>query len=148
MVSDRAQSLTTYKSKESSIMKKRTIIIFIVITALSLIGTGFMMQDSNKSDSKKSDKDSTTVSETEPNTVVIENFKFSTPNLNIQKGTTVTWKNLDTAKHDINFVDSGLTDSNLLEQNGTYSYKFDVEGEYSYSCTPHPFMKATITVTK
>lgn len=129
-------------------MKKSTVIIIIVIITLFLIGAGFMMQNSEKSDSKRSDESSSTESQVEPNTVLIENFKFSTPNLSIKKGTTVTWKNKDTAKHDINFADSELADSELLEQNKTYSYTFDTVGEYSYSCTPHPFMKATITVTE
>lgn len=142
------QSLTTPKTKESSIMKKSTVIIIIVIIGLSLIGAGFMMQNSDNTDSKRSDESSSTESQVEPNTVLIKDFKFSTPNLTIKKGTTVTWKNKDTAKHDINFADSQLTDSELLGENETYSYTFDTVGEYSYSCTPHPFMKATITVTE
>lgn len=128
-------------------MKKRTIIIIII--TLLLIGAVLMMQNSDSMDDKGlSEERSSAQTQSDPNTVSIKNFKFSAQNLAVKKGTTVTWKNTDTARHNINFSDSQLVDSELLDQNGTYSYTFDLIGEFEYSCTPHPFMKATITVTE
>lgn len=130
-------------------MKKRTVITIIIIIALFLIAAIFMMQNSGTNNSNTgSEENSSSQLQEEPNTVNIDNFKFTVQNLTVKMGTTVTWRNMDTARHDINFADSAISDSELLGQNETYSYTFDTVGEYSYSCTPHPFMKATITVTQ
>jgi amicyanin len=83
-------------------------------------------------------------------TADIQNFAFSPTTLTVKKGTTVTWTNRDSVKHD---VMSDTNDPNgpkgpLLAQNETYSYTFDKAGTYPYHCTPHPRMKAVVEVVE
>jgi plastocyanin len=61
-------------------------------------------------------------------------------------GETVTWVNDDSAVHTATSTD-GTFDSNILQRGQTFSYTFDKEGEYSYSCMLHPNMAGTIIVT-
>ena len=68
------------------------------------------------------------------------------------------WTNTDSVPHsvtsDSNYVDpiNGKFDSistiGLIPPKGTYTFTFTQPGEYSYHCTPHPWMKGKITVTK
>lgn len=66
----------------------------------------------------------------------------------VAAGTTVTWTNQDSEAHT---VTSRGTESPLhsaaLSPGQTYSYTFTTPGTYTYMCTIHPFMTATVTVT-
>lgn len=80
----------------------------------------------------------------------ISNYAFSQQNIKIKKGTKVTWINKDSVKHTVT-SDSGSSqglDSALLGNGESYSYTFDNVSTYKYHCTPHPYMKATITVVE
>jgi plastocyanin len=41
--------------------------------------------------------------------------------------------------------DSSL-DSGLIDPSDTFSFEFDTPGVYTYHCTSHPWMQATVTV--
>lgn len=77
--------------------------------------------------------------------VTIKNFDYSPMNLAVAAGTTVTWKNLDGEIHTVVSVD-GTFRSQALDQNDTFSFKFNKPGTYKYVCSIHPKMVATITV--
>jgi len=77
--------------------------------------------------------------------VSIKEFMFMPMSTTIKAGSTVTWKNLDDEAHSI-VAEGGLFRSDLLDRNGTFSYKFDKPGVYKVLCGLHPFMKETITV--
>jgi plastocyanin len=83
------------------------------------------------------------------NMVIIDNLAFGPESLSVKVGTTVTWRNDDTASHTITFEDSSLADqsSDLTAPGKTFKHTFDSAGTFSYHCTPHPFMKAKIIVT-
>ncbi|MBS0275658.1 MAG: cupredoxin family copper-binding protein [Proteobacteria bacterium] len=78
-------------------------------------------------------------------TVTIKNFDYSPMDVTIKAGDTVTWKNLDGEPHTVVSVD-GAFRSKALDENDSYSFKFDKPGTYKYICSIHPQMKATITV--
>jgi plastocyanin len=80
------------------------------------------------------------------NAVDIQNFAFSPDTLSIPAGTTVTWTNLDSATHTVT-ADDGAFDSGNLPTSQTYSFTFDTPGTYTYHCSIHTYMTATITVT-
>lgn len=86
----------------------------------------------------------------ESNSVIIHDFAFSPAKITVKKGTTVTWTNDDTAKHDIapDNPSDEFKKSNLLAKGETYSVTFDTVGTYTYHCTPHPFMKGSVEVTE
>ncbi|RQS13660.1 cupredoxin domain-containing protein [Burkholderia sp. Bp8998] len=77
--------------------------------------------------------------------VTIHNFMFSPMSTTIKAGTTVTWKNLDAEPHTV-VNDTGVFHSNALDQDETYSFRFDKPGVYKVFCGIHPYMKETITV--
>lgn len=79
--------------------------------------------------------------------VEIEDFAFTPKTLTIKVGTTVTWTNKDNVGHTAT-SDSGVFDSGLLYKGDSYSYTFTKTGTFSYFCTPHPYMVATIVVTE
>jgi amicyanin len=76
----------------------------------------------------------------------ITSWAFDNPNLAISAGQTVTWTNMGSMQHSVT-ADDGSFDSGLVDPNNTFSMEFDNPGTYNYHCTPHPWMKATITVS-
>ncbi|MER5792113.1 cupredoxin family copper-binding protein [Streptomyces sp. NPDC001980] len=81
--------------------------------------------------------------------VAIKNFAFSPATLKVPVGTTVTWTNQDTDAHTVTSTGSGgPLHSPALATHGTYSHTFTEPGTYAYLCTIHPFMTATVEVTR
>ena len=82
------------------------------------------------------------------NTVMIQNFAFAPAALVVKVGTTVTWTNRDTDAHTVTSQggNGGPLASAALSTGQSYSYTFTKPGTYSYLCTIHPFMTATVTV--
>ena len=78
-------------------------------------------------------------------TVSIHDFEFSPQTLTVAAGTTVTWKNLDGEPHTVRGADEQVR-SSALDQNDSYSVKFDKPGTYKYGCSIHPKMSGTIIV--
>jgi plastocyanin len=77
-------------------------------------------------------------------TVTIKNFMFAM-DVTVTPGSTVTWKNLDGEPHTVTSAD-GLFRSPALDENDSFSFKFDKPGVYKYICSIHPKMRATVTV--
>ncbi|MER5339395.1 MULTISPECIES: cupredoxin domain-containing protein [Streptomyces] len=81
--------------------------------------------------------------------MAIKNFAFAPATLKVKVGTTVTWTNQDTDAHTVTSTGSGgPLRSAALNTHATYSYTFTKPGTYSYLCTIHPFMTATVEVTR
>jgi plastocyanin len=74
--------------------------------------------------------------------VTIDMFKFQPAELTIKKGTTVSFKNLDTVVHTAT-ADNGF-DTGDIQPGNSKSISFDQAGSFSYYCKPHLFMKAKI----
>jgi plastocyanin len=73
-------------------------------------------------------------------------------NLEVIRGTTVTWQNQDDIGHTIQSQDShgniiSLFNSGLLKTGDVFSYKFDKPGVYHYFCTIHPWRIGIVTVS-
>jgi plastocyanin len=75
----------------------------------------------------------------------IAGFTFSPAELTIKVGTTVTWKNEDSATHTVS-ADDDSWGSNQLEKGDSFSFTFNQAGTFSYHCGVHRSMKGTITV--
>jgi len=86
-------------------------------------------------------------------TVAIQNFAFIPASITVPRGTTVTWMNQDPADHQIasdaqgGNAEGALFMSDSLPKSAIYSHTFDTPGTYTYHCSIHPSMKATIIVT-
>lgn len=156
-------------------MNQRTIIaIVIAVALLALIGTvAFMSQQtgqtptenqtqtpppaSNGNDSGQ-DGSNQTQNQTEPAdeaqsgevSATISGNAFQPASLTIKKGTKVTWTNNDSVEHTVtaDTTAANAPDSPQLDQGDTYSFTFNDTGTFAYHCTPHPNMKATVTVVE
>ena len=79
------------------------------------------------------------------NTIVLKNFHFAPTSLTVPVGTTVTWENRDGEPHTVVSYD-GLFHSGGLDQNDTFTFKFDTPGTYKFLCSTHPQMMGAIVV--
>jgi len=81
-------------------------------------------------------------------TIEVQGFKFP-PNTDVAKGTTVTWLNKDGTGHTVTSGTRPNKDGKFdgqLGAGGTFSTTFAEAGTYSYFCSIHSSMNATITV--
>ena len=78
--------------------------------------------------------------------VMIHNFSFMPQSISVPKGTTVTWTNMDGVSHTVT-SDTGAFNSGVLHPNDTFQFTFNTPGTFTYHCSIHTSMKATIVVT-
>lgn len=83
---------------------------------------------------------------TATDTVSITNFAFSPGTITVKAGTTVVWTNKDQDAHTVTAT-SHAFGSQPLNTGDTFRHAFASPGTYSYLCTIHPFMTATVVVT-
>lgn len=76
-----------------------------------------------------------------------EKYGFDTTMLTVAVGTTVEWTNATDAPHTVTSDTGSTLASPTIDPKGTFSFTFTQPGTYSYHCTLHPYMKATIVVT-
>jgi plastocyanin len=77
--------------------------------------------------------------------ITIRNFDFTPMNVTIAAGGSVTWKNQDGEPHTVTSTD-GLFRSGAIDQDESFTFRFDKPGVYAYLCSIHPKMRATVTV--
>lgn len=75
--------------------------------------------------------------------VAILDGSFSPATLTISVGDTVTWTNQDDSPHT---VTAGSFDSGNLDAGASFSHTFSIPGTYTYVCSYHGEMQATIVV--
>lgn len=78
-------------------------------------------------------------------TVSISNFAFNGSSIQVKKGTTVVWTNVDGAAHTVT-SDSGAFTSASLQRDGSFSYTFTNTGTFPYHCALHPSMHGIVNV--
>jgi plastocyanin len=126
-------------------MNKKLLLLItgIIIVALAAGGAYWYWQNQDKPSSASASQ------EQSPNTVIIEGMAFGPDPLTIQKGTTVTWLNKDSVAHTVVETDSQTgPHSSTLSTGQTYKFTFNATGTYSYHCSIHPDMTATVIVTE
>jgi plastocyanin len=79
-------------------------------------------------------------------TVSIQDFFFDPGQLTVAPGTTVTWVNEGEAPHTTT-ADDGTWDSGTLQPGEDFSFTFDQPGTYTYHCSIHPDMTASVKVS-
>jgi plastocyanin len=75
----------------------------------------------------------------------INGLAYVPSRIDIAPGTTVQWKNNDPLIHTVTATD-GSFGSPQFGLDGTYRHTFTTPGTYTYYCTLHPNMKATVVV--
>jgi plastocyanin len=84
---------------------------------------------------------------TEPNQVVIDNFRFSPRKLTVPAGTKVTWVNRDDVPHTAtSTAKPRVFDSKSLDTDDQFAHTFATPGTYEYFCAVHPHMTGQIVV--
>jgi amicyanin len=73
-------------------------------------------------------------------------MKYAPANLEIEQGAVVKWTNHDAVPHNVFVQEPFEVVGDMLRAGQSVALKFTTPGEYSYICTPHPFMKGKITV--
>lgn len=83
-----------------------------------------------------------------PQLVTISNFAFSSQSIIVPVGTTVNWKNVDSAPHTVTSdgAQKSPLNSPVLKTNEIFSYTFSTAGTHFYHCDYHPAMKASVIV--
>ena len=76
--------------------------------------------------------------------VVIKNMKFEPSALEVKSGDVVEWKNEDITPHTA--TSAPLFDSGSIDSDKSWRHTFTEPGNFPYTCTFHPDMKATVTV--
>lgn len=109
--------------------------------------------DNSDMDMKPSTSESTAKEDSgmqETDKVTYKNFEVAPKSIKIKKGTTVTWTNEDSAKHDVTpeAETAEFKASKLFGKGETYQMTFNTVGTFKYFCSPHPYMKGTIEVVE
>ena len=135
-------------------------VIIGIIIVLVILGGGYYawhkhseMQQSTamqnmtmptQSQSQKSSAGSTAQPKT-ADAVTIKNFAFSPVTITVKAGQSVTWTNEDSIGHSAT-ADDNSWDTGVLSQGQSKAITFAKAGTYTYHCSVHPNMKATVIV--
>ena len=84
--------------------------------------------------------------QTEGAQVEIRAHGFSTPEVTVKPGTTVTWINHDDDAHTVTSTSNAFR-SPGLDTDESFSFTFTTPGTYEYFCTLHPLMTGKVIVT-
>jgi plastocyanin len=79
-------------------------------------------------------------------TIAISRSRFQPPELIVNSGDTVEWKNSDIVPHTATSTDSSAFDSGRIEVGGSWKYVTDKKGTYNYECSFHPNMQGRLLV--
>jgi plastocyanin len=79
-------------------------------------------------------------------TVNITSTAFKPKTVTIAGGDTVTWKNVDTVKHQV-VANNGAFASGSISPSHIYAKRIDTPGTYGYHDALHPTLKGTVKVT-
>lgn len=77
--------------------------------------------------------------------VTIDNFTFTPQTLTVKVGTKITWTNHDDIPHAI-MSENADFHSKALDTDDSFSFTPTKPGTYSYFCSLHPKMTATVVV--
>jgi len=136
-------------------------ILIGVVIAIVVVGGGiFLLNKNNSSQSMQNmnmpvqnqsqqTQQSPTTGSTQAtngkNAVTIQNYSFSPASITIKAGQSITWTNEDSVGHSAT-ADDNSWDTGVLPQGQSKSITFAKAGTYTYHCSVHPNMKATVIV--
>ncbi len=129
-------------------MNKKVIISVIVI--IILVGGLFVLKNKQSSmdqmNGTQMQKSQTIVTKLDgKNAVAIKNFAYSPATITVKAGQSITWTNQDSAGHSAT-ADDNSWDTGVLPQGQSKALQFNKKGTFTYHCSVHPDMKATVIV--
>lgn len=129
--------------------KRTTGFVVGVAAAIALIAAAFLLHRPAMTTSSMSGMPANTANAVSTSKVDIQSFSFQPMVIRVRAGTTVSWTNHDTIRHNVvaDKPDKAAPDGPLLGKGETYSFTFKKAGTYTYHCMPHPDMHGTVIVT-
>jgi plastocyanin len=137
---------------------KRLPLLALPLTLLALAGCGSSSNSSSPASSSTQSSSTPASTSTQSSggasaggtiKVDMKNLAFTPDTINAKVGQTVEWTNSDTPAHNVTYVSGPkFKSSGTINPGGTFSIKVTQAGTIHYVCTIHPFMKATIVVSK
>jgi len=82
-----------------------------------------------------------------PVRIEMKNFAFDPPAIEVKAGQTLTWTNGDVVPHTATAA-AKAWDTGQMAPGRSYTVTLTKPGTYNYACSIHPFMHATVVVTK
>jgi plastocyanin len=81
----------------------------------------------------------------EPQAITIDNFAFAPAEISVPVGATMTWTNLQSARHTTT-SDTGVWDSDVMARDQSFAFTFEQAGDFAYHCDIHPEMVGVVHV--
>jgi len=78
----------------------------------------------------------------------MQGFQFSPKSQTVKVGQKIVWTNKDSTDHNVLARSGANFQSGNFGQGSTYSFTPTKAGTIQYTCTLHPGMDGTLTVTK
>ncbi len=121
-------------------------VVLALVTAIGGCGTGSDLQSASTS-TRQADPGPTGGKAA---SVVMKNLDFSPTAVTARVGQKVTWLNEDEAPHNVTYVSGPRFRSSRrrLRIGDRFSITLRTAGTIRYVCTLHPWMQATITVSR
>ncbi len=121
------------------------IVVIIIGGAAYFLNKGNLYQQNTPSQTQTQTNPTSGSSEMAKNDITIQNMAFSPASLTVKVGDKVIWTNQDSVGHSATADDSSF-DTGVIAQGQSGSFTFSKAGTYTYHCSVHPSMKATIIV--
>jgi plastocyanin len=84
----------------------------------------------------------------DPPATAVDIKKFAFPSeITVAPGTKIIWTNRDETPHTVTSTDKSFA-SKGLDTDDKFEHTFTSEGDFSYTCTLHPFMTGVVHVRK
>ena len=78
--------------------------------------------------------------------VAMKDIKFVPATVTVAKGGKVSWRNDDSAPHDVTADDFKSGAAGGMKKGDTFEHTFNSAGSFGYVCTVHPGMEGTVEV--
>jgi plastocyanin len=111
-------------------------------------GGGSSSQSSTPSTSSSTSSSSSKASAGGTVTINMQGFQFSPKSQTVKVGQKIVWTNKDTSDHNVIAQSGASFKSGNFGQGSTFSFTPTKAGTVQYTCTLHPGMDGTLTVTK
>ena len=134
---------------------KKTFVLLAACLMLGLVAAGCGGDDNDSGDSgggggTPAETDSSSGGGAAKGDVEVDmkDISFQPGSVTVAKGSTVTWKNEDSANHDVTADDDSFKsgDPGGIASGQSFKHTFDEAGDFKYVCTVHPGMDGTVVV--
>ena len=76
-----------------------------------------------------------------------QEWTYAPAEVSVKVGTTVVWNNTGAVAHTVTADHGQAFDSGTIDPKATYTFTPKAAGTFTYHCTFHPWMKATLVVS-